>query len=136
MIREQFIDFGTLSPHAFTQDAKRDIKHHAQKKPLGWRRMYGDQFPKLQKLASHLLSQVASSSTVERNWSTYSFIHSVKRNRLTSKRAKKLVYVHSSLQLCSRKLPEYLGGLVARWDVNVEDAAQIDNDHDNPLPNA
>ena len=96
--------------------------------------MYGGQVPELRKLASCLLSQVASSSAAERNWSTYSFIHSVKRNRLTSKRAEKLVYVHSSLRLCSRKQPEYLEGPAARWDVNAEDAAQIDNDDDNPLP--
>ena len=41
VIREQFIDFGTLSPPAFSQDVKRDIKHYAQKKPLRWWRMYG-----------------------------------------------------------------------------------------------
>ena len=41
VIREQFIDFGTLSPPAFTQDAKTDSKHYGQKKPLGWWRMYG-----------------------------------------------------------------------------------------------
>ena len=78
----------------------------------------------------------ASSSAAERNWSTYSFIHSVKRNRLTSKRAEKLVYVHSNLRLCSRKQPEYLEGPATRWDVNAEDATQIDNDDENPLPNA
>ena len=129
-ICEQFINFGTLSPPAFTQDIKRDIKHYAQKKPLGWWRMYGGQVPELRNLASRLLSQVSSSSAAERNWSTYSFIHSVKRNRLTSKRAEKLVYVHSSLRLCSRKQPEYLEGPAARWNVNAEDATQIDDDDD------
>ena len=39
------------------------------------------------------------------------------------------------LWLCSRKQPEYLEGPATRWDVNAEDAAQIDNDDDNPLPN-
>ena len=136
VIREQFIDFGTLSPPTFTQHAKRDINPYAQKNPLGWWRMYGGQVPELRKLASRLLSQVASSSAAERNWSTYSFIHSVKRNRLTSKRAEKLVYVHSTLRLHSRKVPEYLEGPAARWDVDAEDAAQIDDDEDNPLPNA
>ena len=70
VIREQFIDFGTLSPPTFTQEAKRDIKKYAQKKPIGWWRMYGGQVPELRKLASRLLSQVASSSAAERNWST------------------------------------------------------------------
>ena len=55
---------------------------------------------------------------------------------LTSKRAEKLVYVHSSIQLCSRKLPEYLAGPMARWDVDAQDVAQIDEDEDNPSPSA
>ena len=97
VLRGQFIDFGTLSPSSFTQDARRDIKIYAQKNPIGWWRMYGGDVQELRQLASRLLSQVSSSSAAERNWSTYSFIHSVKRNRLTSKRAEKLVYVHSSL---------------------------------------
>lgn len=85
--------------------------------------MYGEKVSELRHLASHLLSQVASSSAAERNWSTYSFIHSVKRNRLTSKRAEKLVYVHGSLRLFSRKLPKYLAGLAARCDVDAENVA-------------
>ncbi|KAH9316504.1 hypothetical protein KI387_025131, partial [Taxus chinensis] len=35
--------------------------------------------------------QVASNSSAERNWSTYSFIHSAKRNKLGSKKAEDLV---------------------------------------------
>ncbi|KAH9309629.1 hypothetical protein KI387_026745, partial [Taxus chinensis] len=50
---------------------------------------------------------VSSSSASERNWSTYGWIHSVKRNRLTSARAEKLVAVHSALRLIDRKTPEY-----------------------------
>ena len=44
--------------------------------------------------------------------------------------------MHSSLRLFSRKLPEYLVGPAARWDVDIEDAAQIDEDEDNPSPSA
>ena len=44
--------------------------------------------------------------------------------------------MHSTLRLHSRKVPEYLEGPAARWDVDAEDAAQIDDDEDNPLPNA
>ncbi|KAH9327843.1 hypothetical protein KI387_043777, partial [Taxus chinensis] len=47
------------------------------------------------------------SSASERNWSTYGWLHSVKRNRLTSARAEKLVAVHSVLRLIDRKTPEY-----------------------------
>jgi hypothetical protein len=43
------------------------------------------------------ISDGGTLSAAERNWSTYSFIHSIKRNRLSSKRAEKLVAVHSTL---------------------------------------
>jgi hypothetical protein len=90
--------------------------------------MYGDKAPEIHTLAMRLLSQVGSSSAAERNWSTYSFIHSIKRNMLTSKRAEKLVYVHSSLRLLTRKALEYLEGPAAWWDVDPEDASQIDDE--------
>ena len=47
-----------------------------------------------------------------------------------------MVYVHSSLRLCSRTLPEYLEGPAAWWDVDAKDVAQIDEDEDNPSPSA
>ena len=90
--------------------------------------MHGDDAPEIQHLAIRLLSQIASSSAIERNWSTYSFIHSIKRNRLSSKRAEKLVAVHSALRLAYRKTPEYQKGLATRWDVEPEDSAQIDEE--------
>ncbi|PWA91238.1 hypothetical protein CTI12_AA092440 [Artemisia annua] len=37
-----------------------------------------------------------------RNWSTYAFIHSLRRNKLTTSRAQDLVYVHNNLRLLSR----------------------------------
>ena len=43
--------------------------------------------------------QTSSSSAAERNWSTYDFIHSKTRNRLTEKRATDLVYAHSNLRI-------------------------------------
>ncbi len=38
-------------------------------------------------------------SACKRNWSTFEFIHSKKRNRLTFERAADLVFVFSSLRL-------------------------------------
>ena len=90
--------------------------------------MHGDDAPEIKHLATRLLSQIASSSAAERNWSTYSFIHSIKRNRLTSRRAEKLVAVHSALRLAHRKTPEYRMGPATRWDVNPEEDAQIDEE--------
>jgi hypothetical protein len=44
---------------------------------------------------------VVNTSSVERCWSTYSFVHNVKRNRLNAGRAESLVYVHYNLRLLS-----------------------------------
>ncbi|XP_059072697.1 uncharacterized protein LOC131873659 isoform X1 [Cryptomeria japonica] len=70
--------------------------------------------------APSTIIKVASSSTSERNWSTYSFIHSVKRNRLLSKRAENLVYVHSNLRLLSHKQRDYTQGETKMWDIELE----------------
>jgi len=52
-----------------------------------WWTVHGARAPILQKIALKLLAQPCSSSCCERNWSTYSFIHSLKRNKMTPKRA-------------------------------------------------
>jgi hAT family C-terminal dimerisation region len=77
------------------------------KHSIGWQwwYQYGTSAPKLRGLAMKILSQVTSSSSCERNWSTYDFIHSKKRNRLAPSKAEKLVYVFTNLRL-SRKLKD------------------------------
>ena len=127
-IRRQWVHFANLNGPFNKHDAKEDLKDLGQEDPIGWWRMHGDDAPEIQYLAIRLLSQIASSSTAERNWSTYSFIHSIKRNRLTSKRAENLVAVHSALRLSHRKTPEYQMGPATRWDVDPEDDAQIDEE--------
>ncbi|GKC48011.1 hAT dimerization domain, ribonuclease H-like domain protein [Tanacetum coccineum] len=54
------------------------------------------------RVRAHLLGQPSSSSCVERNWSTYAFIHSLRRNKLTTSCAQDLVYIHNNLRLLSR----------------------------------
>ena len=73
-------------------------------------------------MAKKVLSQPISSSSAERNWSTYSYIQSVKRNRLNSKRADKLVFLHSNIRLQSRFQESYKSGPNKAWDVNPESA--------------
>ena len=63
--------------------------------------MHGGATPILQTLALWVLSQVLNTSSAERCWSSYSFIHSVKRDRLSLDRAERLVYVHYNLRLLS-----------------------------------
>ncbi|KAK3021689.1 hypothetical protein RJ639_045781 [Escallonia herrerae] len=48
-----------------------------------------------------------TSSCAERCWSTYSYIHNVKRNRLGAARAEKLVFVHYNGRLLTRFREDY-----------------------------
>ncbi|KAK7295871.1 hypothetical protein RJT34_18785 [Clitoria ternatea] len=89
--------------------------------PIDWWAVYGASIPKLQALAFKLLSQPSSSSCCERNWSTYSFIHSMRRNRLNPKRAEDLVFIHSNLRLLSRKSKSYHEGESKMWDIGGDE---------------
>ena len=51
-----------------------------------------------------ILSQTCSSSGYERNWSTWSLIHTKLRNRLAMKKLHKLVYVHYNMGLRVKNL--------------------------------
>ncbi|XP_058750554.1 uncharacterized protein LOC131623560 [Vicia villosa] len=82
--------------------------------------------PKLQSIALKLLSQPTSSSSAERNWSTYGFIHSLKRNRLNPKRAEDLVFVHTNLRLLSRKSEIYNEGVTKMWDIGGDELDLFD----------
>jgi hypothetical protein len=67
----------------------------------GWKfwQQWGQQVLELQTVGVTVLSQCSVASVCERNWSTYDFIHSKKRNRLTLQRAQDLVHVFSDLRL-------------------------------------
>ena len=86
-----------------------------------WWATYGSQVPMLQSLAFRLLGQPSSSSCCERNWSTYKFIHSCTRNKLTPKRAQDLVYIHNNLRLLSRSSEQYTKGRTQMWDVGGDE---------------
>jgi hypothetical protein len=55
--------------------------------------------PFLASLAKKLLKIPASSAQLERLFSSYSFVHNKKRNRLTNRRSKKLVFLYHQLKL-------------------------------------
>jgi hypothetical protein len=61
--------------------------------------MFGYSTPTLQKLAIRLVYQCASSTRCERNWSTFAFIHTKVRNRLTYEKLHKLVYVNYNIRI-------------------------------------
>ncbi|MCO5597254.1 hypothetical protein L7F22_051330 [Adiantum nelumboides] len=105
--------------------------------PIAWWQNYGTGALELQRLAIRVLSQVSSASACERNWSTYGFIHSLKRNRLGHSKADDLIYVHSNLRLISQKKTSYLSGPCKAWDVLEDgsswDASFEDEDEDDDM---
>ena len=86
---------------------------------LSWWANHGVSALLLQQLAYKLLTQPTSSSCCERNWSTYSLIHNIKRNNLATSRAEDLVFVHYNLRLLSRKKEKYINGPSKYWDVGM-----------------
>ncbi|XP_065670247.1 uncharacterized protein LOC136088936 [Hydra vulgaris] len=67
-------------------------------------------FTELSKVASRILQLPASSAACERSFSTYSDIHSAKRNRLTTERAGKLVFISQNLKLENIENTSYKNG--------------------------
>jgi len=116
-VREEFKGF-VQSTGNFLDPLAIDDRGHMD--PITWWGFHGGGSIHLSTLATRLLSQVASSSSTERNWSTYGFIHSVKRNRLEAAKVEDLVYVHSNLLLLSHSSQEYKKGSSKMWDVEPE----------------
>ena len=72
-------------------------KFHNQ--PVKYWHLYGSETPVIQELAIILFSQVTSASVCEANWSQFEYVYSKRRNKLSTEKARKLVYVHSNLKL-------------------------------------
>ena len=67
-----------------------------------WWAKYGGECPELQLVAMSVLSLVCGACSCERNWSSYDFIHTKRRNRLSASKCADLVYVYSNLRLLRR----------------------------------
>jgi hypothetical protein len=68
---------------------------------IKWWNTYGSSTTHLHKLAMRVLSEVVNTSFAKRCWSTYNFIHIVKRNNLNVDQVESLVYMHYNLSLLS-----------------------------------
>ncbi|XP_028117885.1 uncharacterized protein LOC114315472 [Camellia sinensis] len=64
-----------------------------QSNPAEWWIIHGSCAPELQKITVKTLSQTTTSSHCERNWSTFSLIHTKTRNRLKYKKTQRLVFI-------------------------------------------
>ncbi|KAJ9535508.1 LOW QUALITY PROTEIN: hypothetical protein OSB04_un001364 [Centaurea solstitialis] len=112
LLREQFAAFhnkrGLFSMVQSQMDA-------VTMDPIDWWSTYGRlMVPK----PANLQRLLRSSTSPERNWSTHSYIHNVKTNRLNCKRADKLVFIHSNIRLISHFLEAYQSGPLNNRDVH------------------
>jgi hypothetical protein len=112
-VKEEYVKFSSCSGEFNDHDS---IDARWTSSVQSWWSNYGQDTPLLMNLAMKLLNQPTSSSCCERNWSTYNFIHSVKRNALTPTRAEDLVFVLSNLRHFSRR-KAYKKGETRMWDV-------------------
>ncbi|RZC13791.1 F-box/LRR-repeat protein [Glycine soja] len=125
--RKVNIEFANFSDGREDFDNLDSLNDRGQMDPKVWWLVHGINAPILQKIVLKLLAQPCSSSCCERNWSTYSFIHSLKRNKMTPHRAEDLVFVHSDLRLLSRNTPQYHQEETKMWDVAGEDFGSLDD---------
>ncbi|XP_022843120.1 uncharacterized protein LOC111366639 [Olea europaea var. sylvestris] len=116
-LRKAYAEFGSFSSGSEYFNQPHVIDARMYEEPISWWANHGSSIPLLQSLAFKLLSQPASSSCCERNWSTYSLIQSIKRNKLATSRAEDLVFIHCNLRLLSRKEEEYKDGPTKYWDL-------------------
>ena len=70
--------------------------------PKAWWQLHGAAWPTLQRIAIRVFSVGTSSSTSERNFSTWSHIWSNRANSIDFQRAIKLVYVYNNLRTLQR----------------------------------
>ncbi|KAK7245525.1 hypothetical protein RIF29_40371 [Crotalaria pallida] len=117
LLREQFATFHTKKGIYSMQSAQVDV---VTMDAIDWWSTYGSETPEL---AKKVLSQPISSSSAERAWSTYFYIHNVKRNKLNCARADKLVFIHSNIRLLSRFSDAYKNGPFKKWDINPNDTS-------------
>ena len=66
--------------------------------------MYGNHAPTIRNLALKFLSQTASSSACERNWSTIALIHTKQRNRFAYATLQQLVFCYYNMKLKIRDM--------------------------------
>nr|XP_034569689.1 uncharacterized protein LOC117834177 isoform X2 [Setaria viridis] len=83
-IHAQSLEYEALRVEAFSKKSAKENMESMS--PLDWCSSYGGHAIEIQRFARHIVSLCASLSSYERNWSTFEFIHTKKRNQLLHKR--------------------------------------------------
>ncbi|KAJ0600822.1 putative ribonuclease H-like superfamily [Helianthus annuus] len=89
---------------------------------IDWWGTYASETPELAEVAKKcsLNRLVVFRFSAEKNWSTYSYIHNVKRNRLNFNRTDKLVFIHSNISFQSPFSESHKSAPYKKWDMNPE----------------
>ncbi|KAJ9680166.1 hypothetical protein PVL29_019454 [Vitis rotundifolia] len=99
-----------------------------------WWFMYGNQTPTLRNLAIKVLSQTASSSACERNWSTFALIHTKQRNRLAYSKLEQLVFCYYNMKLKLRDMEAENDRVAEKDYLDLLDiSAEVDEEEENQL---
>jgi hypothetical protein len=77
-----------------------DIQEAHMEPHQWWHRVGGNALPKI---ANRILSLTCSTSSCERNWSMYLFVHNKSHNRLEVDKAEALVYIYTNSKLLLQK---------------------------------
>ena len=113
------------------QDSYRFRMIGESKSLLQWCIADGTDWPLLQNLAIRVFSMATSAAASERNFSTFGFIHSELRNRLSPEKVKKLVYIKTNpAQMASGPVNCYLSDSVKSNDESNELSNLMDVDED------
>lgn len=67
-----------------------------------WWQNFGASVPELQSFAVRILSQTASSSEAERNWSLFGFMSGKRRFRLKTSTMEKMVFIHANTRMMDK----------------------------------
>ena len=76
--------------------------------------MYGNHAPTLRNLTIKIISQITSSSTCKRNWSTFALIHTKQRNWFAYPRHQQLVFCYYNMKLKLRDIQAKSDKIVER----------------------
>ena len=96
--------------------------------------MYGNHAPTLRNLALKVISQTTSSSACERNWSTFSLIHTKQRNRLAYPRLQQLVFCYYNMKLKIRDMQAETNKAAEKDYLDLLDiSAEFGEEEDNQL---
>ncbi|XP_022738400.1 uncharacterized protein LOC111291085 isoform X2 [Durio zibethinus] len=98
-----------------------------------WWEQFGDSAPVLQRVAIRILSQVCSTFTFEKHWSTFQQIHSEKRNKIDKETMNDLVYINYNLRLARQMRTKSVEADPIQFD-DIDMTSEWVEESENPSP--